>query len=56
MRTTSHGHPMCTFSIAENQRYTNQNGERVELTTWYSCATYRRQAEVAFEHLKRAPL
>ena len=53
MRTTSRGEPMCTFSVASNRRYTNREGERIEVTHWVSCASYGRQAQVIAEHLKR---
>ena len=55
-RQTRNGHQMCTFSVADNRRYTNSEGERIESTTWVSCVAYRRRAEVIQENLKKGNL
>ena len=55
-RKTRNGHPMCVFSVADNRRYTNADGERIEATTWVSCVAYRRHAEIIQENVKKGHL
>jgi len=31
------GTPFVSFSVGCNESYTNQNGEKVENSTWYNC-------------------
>src|SRR6266542_844493 len=39
--TTKSGKKVVNFSIAENHSYTPKEGERVKITTYYTCAYWR---------------
>lgn len=38
---TVNGRTAINFSIAENESYTDKNGVKQEITTWYNCAIWR---------------
>lgn len=52
MRYLADGTPVCNFSVATNQRWT-QDGEAKERTTWWRIAAWRRQAETCNQYLSR---
>ena len=45
MGSTHGGTTTCRFSIADNRRRTNSEGEQVEQTQWFRCTAYGRLAE-----------
>ncbi len=53
MRYTASGVPVTSFSLATSRRWTNQNGEPQEKTTWFRVTCWRKQAEIAAEYLKK---
>ena len=53
MRYTSSGVPVTNFSLAVNRRWTNQEGQAQEKTTWFRVSMWRRQAEVASQFLTK---
>lgn len=53
MRYTSSGVPVTNFSLAVNRRWTNQEGQTQEKTTWFRVSMWRRQAEVASQYLAK---
>lgn len=53
MRYTPTGVPVTSFSIATSRRWTNQNGEMQEKTTWFRVTCWRKTAEFAAQYLHK---
>jgi single-strand DNA-binding protein len=54
LRYTPDGTPVCSFSLATNERRRDRNtGENTDVTTWFRVTLWRRQAEVASQYLTR---
>lgn len=54
LRYTPQGTPVCSFSLATNERRKDKNtGENQDLTTWFRVTLWGRQAEVASQYLTR---
>jgi single-strand DNA-binding protein len=53
MRYLDYGTAVTTFSVATNRRWTDANDEKQEETTWFRVTTWRKQAEVCTEYLKK---
>lgn len=53
LRYTPQGTPVCSFSIATNEKIKNRAGEREDVTTWYEPTIYGRQAELAAQFLSK---
>jgi single-strand DNA-binding protein len=53
MRYTPDGTPVTNFSVAVNRRWNKRDGAQGEETTWFRVTAWRRQAEVAAEHLSK---
>ena len=53
MRYTPTGVPVTSFSVATSRRWTNQNGENQEKTTWFRVTCWRKTAELAAQYLKK---
>jgi len=54
LRYTPDGTPVCTFSLATNERRRDRaTGENNDVTTWFRVTLWRRQAEVASQYLSR---
>lgn len=53
MRYTPSGQAVTNFSVAVNERWSGQDGEKHERTIWVRCAAWGRTAEVANEYLKK---
>jgi len=53
LRTLPSGTPVCSFGMATNRVWTNQNKERQEETQFHNIVTFGRQAEIASQYLKR---
>lgn len=51
LRTTSSGVPMCTFTLAINRRFTNQQGVRE--ADFIPIITWRQQAELCARYLTK---
>ncbi len=56
MRYTPSGVPVTSFSIATSRKWTNQNGESQEKTTWFRVTCWRKTAELAAQYLKKGRL
>lgn len=56
MRYTPTGVPVTSFSIATSRKWTNQNGEASEKTTWFRVTCWRKTAELAAQYLKKGRL
>ncbi len=53
LRYTPQGTPVCTFSIATNERRKDKTGEMQDLTTWFRVTLWGRQAETASQYLTK---
>jgi len=53
MRYTPSGQPVTTFSLATSRTYTTLDGERHDVTDWFSVVAWRKLAEICHHHLSR---
>lgn len=53
MRYTPSGTPVTNFSVASNRRWTNQQGEQQEETTWFRVSCWNRLAETTNQYLSK---
>ena len=54
LRYTPQGTPVCSFSLATNERRKDRaTGENNDITTWFRVTLWGRQAEVASQYLTR---
>ncbi len=53
LRYTPQGTPVCSFSMATNERRKDKNGEMQDLTTWFKVTLWNRQAETAAQYLQK---
>ncbi len=56
MRYTPSGVPVTSFNVAVNRRWTDQNGERQERTTWFRVTAWRKLAETCANYLSKGRL
>jgi len=53
MRYLPSGQAVTNFSVAVNDNYTNNQGEKVERTIWVRISTWGKQAETCNQYLKK---
>ena len=53
LRYTPNGTPVCTFSIATNERRKDRNGEYQDHVTWFRITLWQRRAEAASQYLSK---
>ncbi len=53
LRYTPAGKAVATFSLATSERWTNQEGQKQENTTWHNIVAWGKQAEVMKEYLHK---
>lgn len=53
LRYTPQGTPVCTFSVATNERRKDKNGEVQDQTTWFRISLWGKQAETASQYLTK---
>jgi single-strand DNA-binding protein len=54
LRYTPQGTPVCSFSMATNERRRDRNtGENNDIVTWFRVTLWGRQAETASQYLQR---
>ncbi|RME47240.1 MAG: single-stranded DNA-binding protein [Chloroflexi bacterium] len=53
MRYTPSGTPVTNFSVAANQRWTDQQGELREETTWFRVSCWGKLAETTNQYLSK---
>ena len=53
MRYTSSGVPVTNLSLAVSRRWTNQEGQSQEKTTWFRINLWERRAETAAQYLAK---
>ena len=56
MRYTPDGTPVTHFSVATNRRWTDQEGQQHDETTWWRVTAWGRQAEVCNQYLQKGRL
>lgn len=56
MRYTPSGRPVTNFSVATTRRWTDQNGQQQEKTTWFRVAVWGKQAEMCNQYLSKGRL
>src|SRR6266705_538364 len=53
LRYTPQGTPVCSFSLATNERRKDKTGEMQDQTTWFRVTLWWRQAETASQYLTK---
>src|SRR5260370_21983095 len=54
LRYTTQGTPVCSLSLATNERRRDRNtGENNDITTWFRVTLWGKQAETASQYLSR---
>ena len=53
LRYTAQGTPVCSFSVATNERRKDRNGEMQDHTTWFRVTLWNRLAETASQYLQK---
>lgn len=53
LRYTPQGTPVCSFSMATNERRKDKTGEMQDLVTWFKVTLWNRQAETAAQYLTK---
>ncbi len=53
MRYTPQGTPVCSFTMATNERRKDKSGETQDLTTWFKVTLWGKQAETASQYLTK---
>jgi single-strand DNA-binding protein len=53
LRYTPQGTPVCSFSMATNERRKDKTGEMQDQTTWFRITLWNRQAETAAQYLTK---
>ena len=53
MRYTPQGTPVCTFSMASNERRKDRTGEQQDITTWFRVTVWGKQAETVSKYLSK---
>ena len=47
------GAPLCTLSVATSRRFTRDDGQKVQMTTFVDVDVWRRAAEICAQFLKK---
>lgn len=53
LRYTPQGTPVCSFTMATNERRKDRSGETQDQTTWFRITLWGRQAETASQYLAK---
>jgi single-strand DNA-binding protein len=53
LKYTPGGQAVANFSLATTERWTGQDGQKNERTTWHNIVAWGRQAELAKEYLRK---
>ena len=51
LRYTPQGTPVCSFSMATNERRKGKSGEKEDVVTWFRVTLFGKQAEAAAQYL-----
>ena len=55
-RYMPNGDAVCNFSIATDESWKDQSGQKKERTEWHAITLYRKLAEIAAQYLKKGSL
>lgn len=53
LRYTPQGTPVCSFTLATNEKRKDKSGEFQDITTWFRITLWGRQAEAASQYLTK---
>lgn len=53
LRYTPQGTPVCSFTVATNEKRKDRAGETQDFTTWFKVTLWGRQAETASQYLTK---
>ena len=53
LKYTEKGTAYCNFSLATDESYKDENGNKVERTEWHNIITWRKLAEICQQYLKK---
>jgi single-strand DNA-binding protein len=53
LRYTPQGTPVCSFTLATNEKRKDRAGESQDITTWFRITMWGRQAEAASQYLTK---
>ncbi len=53
LKYTPGGRPVASFTLATNERWTTQDGQKQEKTTWHKIVAWGKQAEVINEYCRK---
>lgn len=53
LRYTPQGTPVCSFTVATNEKRKDRAGELQDITTWFRVTLWGRQAETASQYLTK---
>jgi single-strand DNA-binding protein len=53
LRYTPQGTPVCSFTVATNEKRKDKAGENQDFTTWFRVTLWGRQAETASQYLTK---
>ncbi|MBI3941890.1 MAG: single-stranded DNA-binding protein [Chloroflexi bacterium] len=53
LRYTQSGQAVCSFSLAVNRKWTGQDGQAREETTWFRVSVWGKQAETVNQYLAK---
>ncbi|UCC43979.1 MAG: single-stranded DNA-binding protein [Candidatus Zixiibacteriota bacterium] len=53
LKYTPGGRAVCNFSMATSERWTGQDGQKNESTTWHNIVAWGKQAEIMKEYLRK---
>ncbi len=56
LRYTAGGQPVCSFSVATNRSWTDQNGQPQEKTTWFRVTAWGKLGELCNQYLSKGRL
>lgn len=53
LRYSTGGEPICSFTMATNERRKDKSGELQDITTWFRITLFGKQAELASQYLTK---
>ena len=56
LRYAANGMPVCKFSVATDESYTDREGQKQEKTEWHRVVTFQKQAEHCSKYLHKGSL
>lgn len=56
LKTMNNGNPVCGFSVATSEKYTDKNGEVKEVTEWHSIVVFGKLAGVCAQYLSKGAM